>query len=78
MTVGQRTFDGEALIDTGFDDNLAIYHGKIVNGDPPDEYSTFQLADGSRVVAAVYYGAVQIGICPVCQQILLPRVTSLY
>ena len=64
LTIGQGSFEGEALVDTGFDDELAIQHEKIVNGDPPDEYRTFQLADGSRVVAAIYYGTVQIGNLP--------------
>jgi predicted aspartyl protease len=61
VTVGQRTFEGEALVDTGFDDDLAIPHDRIADGDPPDEYRTFRLADGSRVVAAIYHGTVQIG-----------------
>jgi len=64
VTVGQRTFEGEALVDSGFDDDFAIQHEKIVNGAPPDEYRTFQLADGSKVVAAIYYGTVQIGDLP--------------
>jgi len=64
VTVGQRTFEGEALVDTGFDDDFAIQHDKIANGAPPDEYRTFRLADGSRVVAAIYYGRLQIGDLP--------------
>jgi predicted aspartyl protease len=64
VTVGQRTFEGEALVDTGFDDDFAIQHDKIANGAPPDEYRTFRLTDGSRVVAAIYYGRLQIGDLP--------------
>jgi predicted aspartyl protease len=87
LTVGHRSFDGEALVDTGFDGDLAIQHGAIANGDPPDEYRSFQLADGSKVVAAIYYGTLQIGglapvivdVCTVGDEPLLGRgVTDQY
>jgi predicted aspartyl protease len=64
LTVGQWTFAGEALVDTGFDGDVAIEPARIATGAPPDEYRSYRLADGSTVVAAIYYGTVQIGTLP--------------
>jgi clan AA aspartic protease len=53
--------DVEALIDTGFDGFMAVPPELLANGQPADDYYSWTLADGSRVVTPVYLGTVQIG-----------------
>jgi predicted aspartyl protease len=61
LDVNRRSLDVEALLDTGFDDDVAVPPELITNGQPPTGYSRWVLADGSRVSAPVYRGMVQVG-----------------
>jgi predicted aspartyl protease len=53
--------DAKALLDTGFDGDLAVPMELIANGQPPDEYRSWTLADGSMIVAPLCYGTVRVG-----------------
>lgn len=61
LDVHGRTYQLEALIDTGFDGNVAIPPALVGNGEPPDDYQSWILADGSNVVAGFYFGTVHVG-----------------
>ena len=54
----------EALLDTGFDGDVAVPAALIGNSGPPDSFKLWVLADGSRVRAAVYAGTAQVGELP--------------
>lgn len=60
VQVRQRKEKVEALLDTGFDGDIAIPKGMLTNGDPPDGLLPWQLADGSKIVAPAYIGRVKI------------------
>lgn len=64
LTVRDRTAEVEALLDTGFDGDVAVPLALIADGQPPDEYRSWELADGSTVATPVYYGTVQLGSFP--------------
>lgn len=64
LKVGDRTFAAEALIDTGFDGDVAIPVALMTDQQPPDEYRSWMLADGSAVETAVYYGFLTLGAFP--------------
>lgn len=51
----------EALIDTGFDGFLAVPPGVLGYGEPPDDYQSWAMADGTLVVAPLYLGTVHLG-----------------
>ena len=61
VTIRGQTRTVEALIDTGFDGDLAIPPGLLANGPPPDGFAAWELADGSRVRSAVYAGTLRLG-----------------
>jgi predicted aspartyl protease len=61
VQVRQRKEKIEALLDIGFDGDIAIPKGLLTNGDPPDGLLPWQLADGSRIIAPAYIGRVKIG-----------------
>lgn len=61
LTVGARTVEVEALLDTGFDGDVVVPVRLIGGAQPPDEYRSWALADGSTVATPVYYGTVQLG-----------------
>ena len=44
----------EALLDTGFDGNIALPSSSITSGIRPDGYLLWTLADGSEVIASAY------------------------
>jgi hypothetical protein len=50
-----------ALLDTGFDGDVAVPPELIGDGQLPDEYRSWSLADASVFVAPVYHGTVQVG-----------------
>ena len=51
----------EALIDTGFDGDLAVPPAMLAGDEPPDGQHHWILADGSEVFAPYYLGTVQVG-----------------
>ena len=53
--------DVEALLDTGFDGDVVVPLGSLGNGEPPDAYLPWSLADGSEVLTAAYLGVAQAG-----------------
>jgi len=61
MALGQRGEDLEALLDTGFDGDLAVPPGLIPDGQRPTAYTRWILADGSSVLATTYRGTVRVG-----------------
>ncbi len=61
LELGQRTEEVEALLDTGFDGDVAVPPGLLTDEEPPDTYETWTLADGSQVLAPVYLGTGRLG-----------------
>lgn len=53
--------DMEALLDTGFDGDVALPSELIIDGDPPDGHQRWRLADGSTVRAPYYLGRLRVG-----------------
>jgi hypothetical protein len=41
--------------------DVVVPPGLIIDGQPPDEYRSWSLADGSVIVAPLYYGTVRVG-----------------
>lgn len=54
IQVRQRKEKIEALLDTGFDGDIAVPKGMLTNGDVPDGLLPWKLADGSKIIAAAY------------------------
>jgi predicted aspartyl protease len=52
--------DFEALLDTGFDGDMAIPAQLIASKFPPDGHLRWTLADGSSVSAPYYIGSIEI------------------
>ena len=61
VQVRQGLHDVEALLDTGFDGDVVLPVGSILNGQLPDRYVPCELADGSVIFAPFYRGNVQVG-----------------
>lgn len=64
VEIRQQGEQVEALLDTGFDGDLAVPLGFIDNAAPPDGYVPWTLADGSEVFAPTYDGTVRLGDFP--------------
>jgi predicted aspartyl protease len=64
LDVGGHSDDVEALLDTGFDGDVAVPLSRMPGGQPPDFLETWTLADGTQVVVPTYLGSVQIGGLP--------------
>lgn len=60
LQVRRRVEDLEALLDTGFDDDVVVPTSWIVNGHPPDGHVRLGLGDGSLVMAPYYDGTVEL------------------
>jgi len=60
LEVRNRAHAVEALIDTGFDGDLALPPSLLANGEP-DDYHRWTLADGSHVYAPYFFGMVHVG-----------------
>ena len=60
LRVRQRVGELEALLDTGFDDDVVVPPSWIVDGQPPDGHVRLELGDGSLVTAPYYDGAVEL------------------
>jgi predicted aspartyl protease len=56
-----RSYDLEALVDTGFDGEVTVPLSTIGNGAPADYDAGARLADGSRVSVPAYEAEVRIG-----------------
>ena len=61
LRVRRAIQDVEALLDTGFDGDVAFPAELIMNGDPPDGHQRWRLADGSTVRAPCYLGRMRVG-----------------
>lgn len=61
LEVRQRIDDVEALLDTGFDGDVALPAALVEADHPPDGYLPCRLADGSEILTPLYRGAVRVG-----------------
>lgn len=61
LEVRQQTHGVDALLDTGFDGDVALPPELVVAGQSPDGYLPCQLADGSEVLTPFYLGVVRVG-----------------
>jgi predicted aspartyl protease len=61
VDVGQDAVDVEALLDTGFDGDVALPPDLLPSGEPPAGYMMCRLADGSLVAVPVFRGTVKVG-----------------
>lgn len=52
----------EALLDAGFDGDIAVPPDLVTNGEIPDEYLIWTLADGSEVLAPAFLGTARLSI----------------
>lgn len=59
-SMAMTNMEKEALIDTGFDGDVVLPSSHIFNGEPPDGYLTWKLADGSEVLAPAYVGELMV------------------
>jgi predicted aspartyl protease len=64
LRVRGQTLMVEALLDTGFDGEVVLPTGLIANGESPDGYLNWALADASHVSAPAYLGTAQLGDAP--------------
>jgi predicted aspartyl protease len=60
VTVGHRSIDVEALLDTGFDGDVCLPPTDLMDGDPPDFFEPWTLADESEILAPAFLGEVQV------------------
>ena len=60
LLVGRRSTDVEALLDTGFDGDVAV-PPEVLSGQSPNEYVIWTLADGSPVLAPAFVATAQLG-----------------
>jgi predicted aspartyl protease len=60
LAIGPITLDVEALLDTGFDGDVAMPASLAVDAVAPAGNLTCRLADGSPVAAPVYRGTVSV------------------
>jgi predicted aspartyl protease len=61
LHVRQQDIAVEALLDTGFDGDVAVPSALLADGQPPNGYLRWMLADGSRVLTPYYLGTVTLG-----------------
>jgi len=60
IEVHNREADAEALLDTGFDGDVAVPPDLATNG-RPDGHLRWTLADGSTILAPYFMGTVKVG-----------------
>lgn len=60
LQIGQHPFDGEALIDTGFDGGFAVPPPLLQDVGSPDGYALWEPVVGPPVVAPTYRATFQI------------------
>ena len=61
LQVGQHSYNGEALIDTGFDGGFAVPPPLLQDVGPPDGYALWKPVVGPPVLAPTYRATFQIG-----------------
>ena len=61
IQVGGMTYEGEALLDTGFSGRVILPREYLPNEIFAIETNTFILADGSEIPAPTYLGRVELG-----------------
>jgi hypothetical protein len=61
LRVNRRIVEVEELLDTGFDGDVALPPALIAGDRAPDGYVRLALADGSRIFAPYYIGALRLG-----------------
>ena len=61
LSVRDRSEQIEALLDTGFDGDIAVPRGFISDREPPDFHIPCTLADGSEVLVPAYLGEIHLG-----------------
>ena len=61
LQVRDTEADVEALVDSGFDGDIAVAQAVVADGRPPDGHQYWGLADGSEVLAPYYLGRVGLG-----------------
>jgi predicted aspartyl protease len=60
LEVRLRELDLEALLDTGFDGDIAVPGQLITSPFPPDGYLHWTLADGAEVLTPYYFGTIEL------------------
>ena len=60
LHVRDHTYDGEALLDTGFDGGIVMPPHFFSGEETPDHHVWWTLADASRRLAPVYRGSVEL------------------
>lgn len=61
IKVLHRDIKIEALVDTGFDGDIAIPPELVLNGDPPAGYVRWTLASGQTILAPYFMGTIKVG-----------------
>jgi predicted aspartyl protease len=61
LQVRQYVYEGDALIDTGFDGGIAVPLALLRDAGPPDGQELWAPVVGASVVAPVYRGSFQVG-----------------
>lgn len=61
FTVGEQTYTLDALVDTGFEGDLAVPSDFVTFEDAPVGSTDWYMADGSQSRASLYAGVVRIG-----------------
>lgn len=61
ISTGHHSAQVEALVDTGFDGDIALPANLLADGEQPDLYVAWTLADGSEVLAPAFVGTAQLG-----------------
>jgi predicted aspartyl protease len=61
LTVRAQTVAIEAFLDTGFDGDIVVPQGVLIDVGTPHNYVRWLLADGSPVQAPAYLGVVEVG-----------------
>ena len=59
--VRQRTYQEEALIDTGFDGSIAVPPSLLENLGPPDGHELWRPVVGPPILAPAYRGSFEVG-----------------
>jgi predicted aspartyl protease len=64
LEIGQQSENAEALLDTGFDGDVAVPPALLTAGQPPDYFETWTLADGTQITVPTIVGLAQVNGLP--------------